>query len=72
LPDAKTQVTIEFEDHKPLRVDTIVISNQHRDIIDLETLKADIKREVIDHELGDMIDENTILHINPTGRFVIG
>ncbi len=72
LPDAKTQVTIEFEDHKPLRVDTIVISNQHRDRIDLETLKADIKREVIDYELGDMIDENTILHINPTGRFVIG
>ena len=72
LPDGKTQVTIEFEDHKPIRVDTIVISNQHKESVSLEELKAWIKKEVIDHELADMIDDKTILHINPTGRFVIG
>lgn len=71
-PDGKTQVTIEFEDHKPVRVDTIVISNQHTESVSLEELKSGIKKEVIDHELADMIDDDTIIHINPTGRFVIG
>lgn len=73
LPDGKTQVTVEYDDnHKPLRIDTIVISNQHKASVSLETLQAGIKQHVIDSEVGDLIDENTILHINPTGKFVIG
>lgn len=72
LPDAKTQVTVEYENHKPLRVDAVVISNQHRVAVSQEELKAGIKKEVIDHVLWDLIDENTALHINPTGIFQVG
>lgn len=73
LPDGKTQVTVEYDDdNKPSRIDTIVISNQHKASVSLETLQAGIKQHVIDSEVGDLIDENTILHINPTGKFVIG
>ena len=72
LPDAKAQVTIEFENYKPKRVDTIVISNQHRQRVSLEQLQKDILEVVIKPVVGDLLDENTILHINPTGRFVIG
>lgn len=72
LPDAKAQVTIEFEDNKPKRVDTIVISNQHVERVSLDELKAGILKEVIKPVLWDLLDEETILHINPTGRFVIG
>lgn len=72
LPDGKTQVTVEYNDATPVRVDTIVISNQHKASISLEELQAGIKKEVIDSELWDLIDENTIIHINPTGKFVIG
>ena len=71
LPDWKTQVTIEFENHKPIRVDTVVISNQHRESISLEELQKWIKREVIVPVVWDLIDDKTILHINPTWRFVI-
>ena len=72
LPDGKTQVTVEFENHKPVRVDTIVISNQHRASVSQEELKDGIREYVIKTVLGDMIDLETILHINPTGKFVIG
>jgi len=72
LPDGKTQVTLEYEDNKITRIDTIVISNQHSANITQEDLKAWIKKEVIEAELWDMIDENTIYHINPTGKFEIG
>ncbi len=72
LPDAKAQVTIEFENHKPKRVDTIVVSNQHRERVSLEELQKWILKEVIKPVVWDLLDENTILHINPTGRFVIG
>lgn len=72
LPDWKTQVTVEYKNHKPLRVDTVVISNQHRVNISLEELKAGIKKEVIDFEIWDLIDEDTIIHINPTWIFQIG
>ena len=71
LPDAKTQVTVEFENYKPIRIDTVVISNQHRESVSLEDLKEWIKNAVIDPVIWDMIDEKTIIHINPTGRFVI-
>lgn len=72
LPDAKSQVTVEFENHKPKRIDTIVISNQHTENVSLEDLQKWILEEVIKPVMWDLIDENTILHINPTGRFVIG
>ena len=72
LPDAKAQVTIEFENHRPKRVDTIVISNQHRERVSLEKLQKDILETVIKPVVWDLLDDNTILHINPTGRFVIG
>ena len=73
LPDGKTQVTVEYsDDHKPTRIDTIVISNQHKESVSLDQLQAGIKKEVIESEVWDLIDENTVIHINPTGKFVIG
>ena len=72
-PDGKAQVSVEFEDGEIKRVDTIVVSNQHLDSVDLEVLKADIKKEVIDVVIpAELMDENTKVYINPTGRFVIG
>lgn len=72
-PDGKTQVTVEYDNGKPVRIDTIVVSSQHSDKIDMKTLRRDIKEKVIDAELnGEMVDENTKVFINPTGRFVIG
>jgi S-adenosylmethionine synthetase len=72
LPDAKTQVTVEYEHHKPIRVDAVVISNQHRVAVSQDELKDGIKKEVIDYVLWDLIDENTALHINPTWIFQVG
>ena len=72
-PDGKTQVTIEYDGDKPLRVDTIVISTQHSEVVELEQIRADIKNEVIFPIIPkNLIDENTKFFINPTGRFVIG
>ena len=72
LPDGKTQVSVEYDDNnKIIRIDTIVISNQHKESVSNEVLKVGIKKEVIDFCLGDLIDEKTIIHINPTGKFVI-
>lgn len=71
LPDAKTQVTVEYENHKPIRVDAVVISNQHRVAVSQDELKAGIKKEVIDVVLWDLIDKNTTIHINPTGIFQV-
>ena len=72
LPDGKTQVTVEYEGHKIIRIDTVVVSNQHRSSVTQEELHAGIKKEVIVPTLGHLIDENTKIHINPTGNFVIG
>ena len=72
-PDGKSQVTIEFENEKPKRIEAVVISSQHSADIPMEQLRADIKKYVIDEILPvDMMDENTKIYINPTGRFVIG
>lgn len=72
-PDGKTQVTVEYEGDKPIRVDTVVISTQHDENISLEDLKKDIKEKVINSVIPkDLLDENTKYYINPTGRFVIG
>ena len=72
-PDGKVQVTVEYEDGKPIRVDTIVVSTQHNADIDLEVLKKDIKEKVIKEVVPEnLLDEKTKYYINPTGRFVIG
>ena len=72
-PDGKTQVTVEYEAGKPVRIDTIVVSTQHEASVDLETLKKDIKNKVIDTVVPkELLDEKTKYYINPTGRFVIG
>ena len=72
-PDGKVQVTVEYEDDKPIRIDTIVISTQHKPDINLEILKKDIKEKVINEVVDkNLLDEKTKYFINPTGRFVIG
>jgi len=72
-PDGKTQVTVEYEDDKPKRVETILISTQHLDNISEEELKRDIIEKVICTTIPkDMMDKDTKIYINPTGRFVIG
>ena len=71
-PDGKTQVTIEYDGDKPVRVDTVVVSTQHDPDVTLEQIRSDIKEHVILPIAGDMMDDETIIHINPTGRFVIG
>lgn len=72
LPDGKTQVTLQYDNYVITRIDTIVISNQHKKDISQAKIQKDIKKHVIEHELWDMIDKNTIYHINPTGKFEIG
>ena len=72
-PDGKSQVTVEYNDGKPTRVDAVVLSSQHSPEVDNETLRADIEREVIRAVIPDeLLDEKTKFYINPTGRFVIG
>ena len=72
-PDGKVQVTVEYKNNKPKRIDTIVISTQHKENVDLDILKKDIKNEVINKIVpSELLDENTKYFINPTGRFIIG
>lgn len=73
-PDAKSQVTIEYDGHKPVRIDAVVLSHQHNPEIEYETIRDTIINEVIKPVLEPtgLIDENTKFHINPTGRFVTG
>ncbi|HZU33004.1 MAG TPA: methionine adenosyltransferase [Candidatus Angelobacter sp.] len=73
-PDGKSQVTVEYgADHKPRRLDAVVISTQHAESVDNETLRADILKHVIQAAVpANLLDEDTKYHINPTGRFVIG
>lgn len=72
-PDGKSQVTVEYEDDKPLRIEAVVLSTQHDEEISIEELRQAILEKVILPVLpADMLDENTKYHINPTGRFVKG
>jgi S-adenosylmethionine synthetase len=72
-PDGKSQVTVEYVDDKPKRVEAVVISSQHSDKIDLETLRKDILEVVIKPIIPvSLLDDETKIFINPTGRFVVG
>lgn len=72
-PDGKTQVTVEYEDEKPVRIDTIVISTQHDEHVTLEQIEKDLKEYVIKAVVPtELLDEKTRYFINPTGRFVVG
>lgn len=72
-PDGKTQVTVEYDGDKPVRIDTIVVSSQHSPEIELETLRTDIINHVIKPTVpAELLDDETKYFINPTGRFVVG
>ena len=72
-PDGKTQITVEYEDGKPVRLEAIVVSSQHSPDVELETIREDIIKHVIMPTVdASMVDENTKIYVNPTGRFVIG
>ncbi len=72
-PDGKTQVTVEYDDGVATRVDTVVISTQHDAVVSQEQIRADMKKYVIDEIVpAQLMDENTKIYINPTGRFEIG
>ena len=73
MPDGKTQVTVEYDNDVPKRIDSVVVSAQHRDYVSMDQLRNDIKKNVIFESIpSSLIDENTKFFINPTGRFVIG
>jgi len=72
-PDGKSQVSVEYVDGKPKRIDAVVVSIQHDNDVTTETLRAEVKKHVIDSVIpSGMVDSQTKFHINPTGRFVIG
>ncbi len=71
-PDGKTQVTVEYDDNVPKRVEAVVISNHHKKTVTQEQLKKDIEARVIQPVCGDLMDKDTHIHINPTGAFTEG
>ena len=73
LPDGKSQVTVEYVDGKPARVDTVVISSQHKACATLEQIRKDVIEKIIKTTIpAELLDENTKYFVNPTGRFVVG
>ena len=73
LPDGKTQVTVEYDGDKPVRIDTVVVSSQHKADAALDQIRADIVEKVIKTTVpAELLDENTKYFVNPTGRFVVG
>lgn len=73
LPDGKAQVTVEYECGRPRRVSTVVVSAQHCEDVDIETIREDVRQHVIVPTIPkELLDEDTQIYINPTGRFVVG
>ncbi len=73
LPDGKTQVTVEYDNGKPTRVDTVVVSSQHKDSVTLEKIRADVIEKVVKPTIpAELLDEETKYYVNPTGRFTVG
>ena len=72
-PDGKSQVTVEYEDDRPVRIEAVVVSSQHDESVTLEQIRKDIRERVIEPVIpSELMDENTKIYINPTGRFVVG
>jgi S-adenosylmethionine synthetase len=72
-PDGKSQVTVEYDGRKPVRIDTVVVSSQHREDVSNEQMRSDITDKIINRVVpADMMDANTKIYVNPTGRFVVG
>lgn len=72
-PDGKSQVTVEYENHRPIRVHTVVVSTQHSEDVDQATLKKDLINKLIKKVIpSKYLDDKTVFHVNPTGRFVVG
>ena len=72
-PDGKSQVTVEYEDDRPVRIEAVVVSSQHDESVTLEQIRKDIKERVIEPVIpSELMDKNTKIYINPTGRFVVG
>lgn len=72
-PDGKTQVTVEYDGYAPVRVDAVVVSTQHSDTVDLETIRRDMIEQVIRPIIpAELLDDDTKIYVNPTGRFVVG
>ena len=72
-PDGKSQVSVEYANGKPKRIEAVVVSTQHDDKVSIEELRAKVKKQIIDPVVpSNMVDSSTKYHINPTGRFVIG
>ncbi len=71
-PDGKSQVSVEYHDGKPARIDAIVIAQQHTSAISEEELRKEILEKVVKHACGNFIDSSTKIHINATGKFIIG
>src|SRR6266567_2066670 len=72
-PDGKSQVTIEYEGTRPVRVDAVVVSSQHSPLVTNETMREDIIERIVNRTIpAEMMDENTKIYVNPTGRFVVG
>ena len=73
MPDGKSQATVEYENDKPIRVDTVVLSTQHTPDVSLEQIREDVIEKIIKPVIpAEFIDEDTKYFINPTGRFCIG
>src|SRR4029077_1324454 len=72
-PDGKSQVTIEYDGNKPVRVDAVVVSSQHSPLVNNHTIAEDIHKKIIHKVIpASMMDKNTKIYVNPTGRFVVG
>src|SRR4030088_3508502 len=72
-PDGKSQVTIEYDGNKPVRVDAVVVSSQHSPLVTTDTMREDITEKIINKVIpANMMDKNTKIYVNPTGRFVVG